>query len=270
MNPYYACPSCSSYVKRSDSKCPFCGAANRAPNVARARRMGRMSRAQWLAYGSTLAVVGCTGGGSTTQREAAAPHIETGNADDATTVTVDANAEIDANAEVDTVAVADASAAADSWLASDSPAGVDVSTGADVTTASEASTEGDAATVDASLSMTAEGGLVCNSVNVPGAAAVCDRATQWCFTNHGFQPTGCVSLTTGCASGILADACSNFFFWDAAACAGGTPRCGCLTVTCPNGTCADDDAGGITVSCGTCYGAPPARLERMARLARLA
>jgi hypothetical protein len=28
--------------------------------------------------------------------------------------------------------------------------------------------------------------------------------------------------------------------------------------------CTDDDAGGITIACHACYGAPPARLERLA------
>jgi hypothetical protein len=94
------------------------------------------------------------------------------------------------------------------------------------------------------------------------ADIVCNRTSEWCYTNHGFEPTGCLSLATTCAPPVLADACSSVFDWDAAACDGGTPRCSCLTLTC-SGWCADDDAGGITVSCGSCYGAPPARHERL-------
>ena len=107
-------------------------------------------------------------------------------------------------------------------------------------------------------------GFRCNTGGLPMANdVVCDRASEWCFTNHSHDPTGCVSLSTTCglpASG----ACNEVFYWDASACVPVTPRCACLTVTCSSGWCSDDAEGGITVSCGSCYGAPPVRLERVA------
>jgi hypothetical protein len=38
--------------------------------------------------------------------------------------------------------------------------------------------------------------------------------------------------------------------------------CACLGV--PSCQCTDDDSGAIVLACHTCYGAPPARLERFA------
>ena len=115
-------------------------------------------------------------------------------------------------------------------------------------------------------------GFLCASAGngaIFDADIVCDRASEWCYTNHGFEPSGCVSLATTCAPTEPADACSGVFAWDAATCDGHIAGCAWITVTCPGGGggCSDDDAGGITVSCGSCYGAPPARLERVARRA---
>jgi len=94
MKPYYACSFCTRYVKRGDAACPFCGALNRATNVLPRRRALRTSRAQWLAYGSTLAVVGCTGG-------ATAGQVEAGVVDDVTSAKVEgqveSGVEVDAN-----------------------------------------------------------------------------------------------------------------------------------------------------------------------------
>jgi len=97
-------------------------------------------------------------------------------------------------------------------------------------------------------------------------ATACDRRTQWCAGHNGGFSYSCVSLDTTCSYGP--GCTSPDFYWDAAACDGGYQRCVCATVTCSGmgsngrGFCNDDDAGGVTVTCGTCYGAPPVRLER--------
>jgi hypothetical protein len=112
-----------------------------------------------------------------------------------------------------------------------------------------------------------DSGFFCMSAGGIGefdADIVCDRTSEWCFTNHGFMPTGCVSLTSTCQYNPYSDGqCYSVFTWDASACVPGTLRCECLTVTCSSGYCVDEPDGGLTVSCGSCYGAPPARLERL-------
>jgi hypothetical protein len=60
MDPYDICSSCSCFIKTAETHCPFCGAEHRprARSVVQARRM---SRAQWLALGSALALTSCGG-----------------------------------------------------------------------------------------------------------------------------------------------------------------------------------------------------------------
>ncbi len=53
-NPYFACSSCDCYVKRSASRCPFCGAISNG-RAESALSTPRMSRSRWLAA-STLAI----------------------------------------------------------------------------------------------------------------------------------------------------------------------------------------------------------------------
>jgi hypothetical protein len=45
---------------------------------------------------------------------------------------------------------------------------------------------------------------------------------------------------------------------------GPCPTCECLAPPTTPCDCTEDDAGTITISCGGCYGAPPVRLERIA------
>jgi hypothetical protein len=60
MDPYDICSACSCFIKTAETQCPFCGAehTSRARPVVRARRM---SRAQWLALGSAIALTSCGG-----------------------------------------------------------------------------------------------------------------------------------------------------------------------------------------------------------------
>lgn len=60
---FYACSSCSSYVKERDPACPFCGTARTPQSRTTPRRAlpSGMSRGQWLVLGSVVAVAGCEG-----------------------------------------------------------------------------------------------------------------------------------------------------------------------------------------------------------------
>jgi len=89
--------------------------------------------------------------------------------------------------------------------------------------------------------------------------ATCDRATQYCFLQGGiaYSPDGCRSFD--CGPNSPSDAGCGPIEWDAATCDGGVRRCSCMTTPCSVRTCSDDDAGGVVLSCGQCYGAPPAR-----------
>jgi len=59
VDAYDVCAGCGCHIKRTEVHCPFCEAPYTA---ARARpRPQRVSRAQWLAFGGALAVMGCSG-----------------------------------------------------------------------------------------------------------------------------------------------------------------------------------------------------------------
>ena len=94
----------------------------------------------------------------------------------------------------------------------------------------------------------------------PWDGATCDRATQYCFRQGGigYSPDGCRSFD--CGPNSPSDAGCGPIEWDAAACGGGVRRCSCLFTSVPSvRSCSDDEAGGVVLSCGQCYGAPPAR-----------
>jgi hypothetical protein len=66
MDAYEVCGACACHIKSHELACPFCGAPHvRGPGRAR-RLLTRGSRAQWLAFGSTLALTGCSDGSSST------------------------------------------------------------------------------------------------------------------------------------------------------------------------------------------------------------
>jgi hypothetical protein len=198
MNAYDACCCCSRYVKRGDTRCPFCGAATRpAPRSEASHR--RMSRGQWLVYASAFAVIGC---GS------------------------------------DTAATAESVNA--SWPTGTFPCG--------------------------SIASMASGGLNC------------DRRTQYCSTDepqcyaYDAGPLAAADAGAKCPCHIesFAQPCECVFFSGTA-----SPYCSSATMRIVSGsyTCEEDDAGGITVSYHSyhsCYGSPPARLDRLARTASVA
>ncbi len=61
MESFIVCSSCSRHVKARETACPFCRAVQ--PPRVRARRptIARMSRGTWLALGSTISLIACSG-----------------------------------------------------------------------------------------------------------------------------------------------------------------------------------------------------------------
>jgi hypothetical protein len=240
MNPYFLCRHCDRHIKRGEAACPFCG---QAKLVQPSRRGARAIPAQWLAYGSALTALGCTNG---------AP-AQPPQSQDATTASV-----VDARGADDTAVVGVAHQ--DEATTEDAPADAAEPIPAD---AAEP------------MFAPADGNFPCYPMWVLDGSlvyATCDRATQYCFLQGGidYSPDGCRSFD--CGPNTPSDAGCGSIEWDAAACGSGVRRCSCLLVTpCSSPYCSDDDAGGVVLGCGQCYGAPPARewgrRERAGRLA---
>jgi hypothetical protein len=219
MNRYQPCSSCACHVRHDDARCPFCDAPN-AARAARSIRLPRMSRAQWLAFGSTLAFVGCTGNVAPIPPDPGAGD----GAKDAGNATHD----------------------------SGSPQGPEggVATEAGIAHEDAGAAQEAGETAEAS---TDEGGTILGCATRTGyyecGGNVCDRSIQACFSGE-CEWYGDLAATTSA---------------DASASCGPCPSCTCLQgVIYPNCTCSEDAQGTVVISCGGCYGAPPARLERLA------
>jgi hypothetical protein len=199
-----------------------------------------MSRAQWLAFGSTLTMAGCTGRSHTLP----ALHeivAETGVPDD--------SAANDALSDDDVIV-----SGADAF---DESTALEADDGADDWPRSTVD-RNDADVADASRDGSA-GTFLCGysaSTSVP-----CDQATQFCF--HENSGSNCVnndatspstmwrfSIPPQCAASRTCDCLAEAGWVETNPCCGG-----CF--------CSGDDAGTLTIACGGCYGSPPARLERL-------
>jgi hypothetical protein len=228
--PYRSCPSCARYVRRTDSVCPFCGSAESVTRVRPvpcvARLAGDIRPGQWLAFGAALVASGVSGACKSAVNADDVRPLESGAPLDA-----DRTEAVGASEDVD-------SAGVDSTLADAAPA--------------DAVSDASVAAQTGAWLTSGDGTLSCGPLT-------CDRAHEWCYVSTGDCPNYCVPFATNQAS---SDACSvsGPFFWDASACDGGLRRCACINVTCIGYApqCVDDEAGGITVACGVCYGAPPA------------
>ncbi|HEY8039333.1 MAG TPA: hypothetical protein VIF15_06040 [Polyangiaceae bacterium] len=181
-----------------------------------------MSRGQWLALGSTMALAGCSGavaatpgdGGGGTGHDPATGALEGGSG----VIGHEAGADPGDAGEPE-----DAGNTADSELLVDTGSSV-VADAAD------------------------DGGFACptRSGYFQCGGNVCDRSIQACYSG-GCQWYG------------------NLYEMPDAASCGACPTCQCLKgALYPNCSCQEDDAGTLTISCGGCYGSPPARLERIA------
>jgi hypothetical protein len=225
-------------VKRNDRVCPSCGAANRRGQEEEPPCSARVSRARWLALSSTLAIAGCSGDATLTAM----------NPPDATASRQPPRRYVESGATQDSL----------------SDSGIPV---IDPEVMEDAGTQDGAS---ACLPSDARVPFAPASGTFPCGNVMCDRATQWCHAaSGGALWNSCRPLATTCADPYPpGDAgCGNGTFCWYADCDGGLRRCACVTTCGYYGWCSDDDAGGITVGCGPCYGAPPARLERLARAA---
>jgi len=222
MNVYHVCSGCDRYVKREDRVCPFCGIVMATIGRDETRppaAWARMSRAQWLAYASTLTMVGCFGG-----RMVGAARDDGGSAG-AVARTIDGDARQGAEP-------------APKGLAQDAPA-------------------------------TSTAILPCGPDQDAGLS--CDPTTQYCFDDT-YDYMGDYSCVPKDAGPLAASGGG-----DHCPCQADDSGIGCLfsrdltfdgsgqALCSGNFHCDEDDRGAVTVSCHSCYGSPPARLERLAQ-----
>jgi hypothetical protein len=248
MPSYRACPSCACYVRCGDLACPFCATSLPPAHQHPAQpARPRSSRAMWLAYGAAFAAVGCTdSAGARGDATADATYRDDFPAEGEP-------AEARAETSVDAAAETSVDAAVETWVDGtfDGP-DLDAREGPDA--------DGATAAFD--------GAFVCIPAGIQGdAAIVCDARTQYCHLHSGnlTSPSSCLALDPTClAYPPVADASTCPYL--ASSSCNGAPRCSCIAIEAYSlsGSCwsCSDDAGGLTLSCGPCYGAPPADLRR--------
>jgi hypothetical protein len=264
-----ACSACGRHVKSHEPSCPFCGAVIEAGSNAPLRAR-RMSRAEWLARGSLIALASCTStasGGAQPTEDATAMDGSTGEPEASQEsggeaggdAALDAAVDVTVDVAVDTgSAIVDAASPADAGT--DGPHGFGACFEGGVVPASLGSGPlqcGPPTYDDAGHPLYDDAGYPLIQAD---AGFACDRATQYC--DYRSNRYSCLPLEALCQGYFI----SGTFV---AGCDSGAFRCACInvTTTCPTGTgwcCSDDDAGGLYFSY-PCYGAPPARLERVAR-----
>ena len=273
MATMHPCSSCQRHLRAGEPSCPFCGArgacgAPLAARVAHPQPRGRVSRARWLAYGSAVAVIGCSsgsggGGADSTRGKPDATTSNEGSAGQHEDSSNEGSAGQDEDSSTPTTPtdVADGNSA-DVALSPDGPvADVDAALSSDGPVADvDAALSPDGPVADAGTALPVrwegDGSFFCGQY-LPYNSAYCDKATQYCaLWSYGGhcrtlgEEAGAVSVKQG-------------------ACDGGPMRCACLTGCFDHfgyyefQSCQDDDGGGVTVSCYSCYGSPPARVERL-------
>jgi hypothetical protein len=188
-----------------------------------------MSRARWLAFGSTLVGIGCNGSLAAelvADGGAASDDAETAHArDDATTEDVAPN----------DVAIANDASSADDRKPDDD--------------AHADAARGEAGYSSPDRSCPRHGTFACGSMS-------CDRATQVCFNSQ------CTSLASADVQRRFVDS-GACLACPSCACIPNQGDCN------RGLSCFEDNFGGLTVTCsqGGCYGSPPARLDRLPFLA---
>jgi hypothetical protein len=192
-----------------------------------------MSRAQWLAFGSGLAVAGCTAGALPGAADDTIPSVSSSVAEGGA----------DGGAQERGPGTPE-----DSERALDS--GVSCARDAAIADA-EAATDG-AETPDSAPACSMAPGST-----FPCGSNTCDRMTQWCrMSPLGGESGYCTADDAGYTFPLRCQSCPTCECVTAAWDAGGTIGSnGCK--------CMDLDSGGIGLECLNCYGAPPARLERI-------
>jgi hypothetical protein len=211
--------------------------------------MFRMSRARWLALGSTFALAGCT----SPPDEAPPPPQPIADAvalDTSTTEPLDAPESKDATTTDVALGPGEAGKdsshpAFDSSLDDATREDAALDAGADAERKDAAHDAG--VDTDAGLCTGKPGTFPCVLSGYSGVC--CNRATEYCQTvatfgayceevDAHFPPQCQKSRTCECLDGsaVFLGSCRS---------------------------CEEDDAGDILIACGACYGAPPARLERL-------
>ncbi|HEX8796670.1 MAG TPA: hypothetical protein VF765_37220 [Polyangiaceae bacterium] len=184
-----------------------------------------MSRAHWLAFGSAMVGIGCNGALGSSGGSAVGP-----TPDGSTAMTAPTSSKEDASRGDDASTEDDASTASD-----------DASV-AEAETEAEASSWGPP---DASCPRS--GPFTCGS-------STCDRATQFCGGVDGVESCQPLSAMSQMADVLDSGACTS------------CPTCACVLPTYQQEscTCFEDNFGGLTITCShsSCYGSPPARLDR--------
>jgi hypothetical protein len=243
------CTACSCHLKAHESACPFCGAPH-VPRAPTAMRLGqRVSRAQWLAFGP-LAFAGCTGHAQATHDAAPAVAPDANSFEDGAT---DRDA-ADQNATI----VLDANTSDEGATAETAPDDAPMDGADAMADSSQDAAEYDVVAVEAAANQDAEldGGTQADATScVRGARyeaasllLCCNSATQ--YYEFCAVPPYCGTLcrdfgVTGCAASHTC------------ACVGRGPT------TFGPASCDEDDAGHVVAYVGPCYGAPPARRERL-------
>jgi hypothetical protein len=190
-----------------------------------------MSRGQWLAFGSLIAVAGC-------RAEDGATAIDAGDASPVPAV----------DGSFSDVSAADAAEDSTTDISKDGAAEAAVDDGA-TPDARVADSAPDAPLADSGLDATDAFGKCSNAVFQCGNAA-CNGATNYCYLSlpdyHECDDMDGSSIPVQCRS---------------------CPTCECYQAYAPAHRCSCTEMdGGLGIGCGACYGAPPARLERLAKL----
>ena len=264
MDAFDVCAGCRCHIKRQERRCPFCGTSH-VPGPVASRNVARMSRARWLAFGSTLTLMSCTdstakptddaAGVDTAQSDSPNDALGEISSDDATDTNIVADAGEEAGADA---AHADAEDAPSDSIAADM-APRDVGDGDAPDGTRDATADRDANpdfSLDGGMDVADDGAFPCCLGGMP-CSTVCDRKTQVCdlTTIPGPRSPSCFTIHTD--AGDYPAQCVP------------EPSCWCMDpffVGCGSGPSSTyscrDDGGGVMISCNGCYGAPPVRWER--------
>jgi hypothetical protein len=229
MDPYDICSACSCFIKAAETCCPFCGAEHRHAAPKSPLRVGRVSRAQWLALGSALVLTSCGGsvkpGPIGTQGAGQQSEGNEGDAEAQRDSGQNTGDDTDAAQTVDAVATGDDASTIGDPDASQAP---------DVTGDEDAPAT--CAVAD---------------ITFQCAGQPCKATSQYCELSYAGTEEACVDDSTG---GYFPQQCLS------------CPTCDCVSqyISGPSCKCVDLGGGAIGVQCAGCYGAPPTRLELLA------
>jgi hypothetical protein len=240
MNGYELCTSCARHIRRIETVCPFCGARHSLERGIPHLPLPRMSRARWMLVVSTTGLASCTTMSTPVNEPVPAPDAVS-NADDAS-----ADASIEAMV-----------GGKDAMLATIDDVNARFETSDDVKLSDDAIADGagnDAADGNEGLD---EAGCPPGTVSQRG---ICGRKWEGCPADGGSGGGGpllaSVDDAGDCPVGYVPTVPPGSVC-QISACSGRTP------------SCHENDCGvlelrdGVLCCWAPCYGAPPARLDRL-------